>query len=168
MDSNSRPKRKPPAAKRKAPAEVKAVDSNSRPKRKPPAAGDSSDDEMCDSSGDEGSLAWVLGSLSLEAKEFQLPDDWLASLSLEGDAKTADAEIVVDYDTQTVKELQTICVTKGLSKTGTKDVLRARLQLHDTIGLDWSKNDISTPPPPLGRSSGPAHLLKPARSVSCA
>ena len=47
-------------------------------------------------------------------------------------------------------------------------MLRARLQLHDTIGLDWLKNDISTPPPSFGRSSGPAHLLKPGRPRSAA
>ena len=166
-------------SKRKAPTDEKAVGSKYRhPKRKPPpkakavAADDSSDDENCDSSGDEGSLAYYLASISLsledeEVEEFQLPDT-ITSLSLEADAKTADAKTVDDYDTLTQKEMQALCVTKGLSKTGTKDVMRARLQLHDTIGLDWSRTDVSTPPPPFTRSHGPAHLLKRGRPLSAA
>ena len=71
-----------------------------------------------------------MAALAVEAADFELPDGWVPEPV---DTKTADAVTPVDYDTLTLKELRSMCAAKGLSKTGTKMVLRARLQLCDTV-----------------------------------
>lgn len=138
--------------KRKAPVELKVVYEE-----------DSSDEIEAGSSDDDSPLAVGMAALAVEAADFELPDGWVPEPV---DTKTADAVTPVDYDTLTLKELRSMCAARGLSKTGTKMVLRARLQLCDTVGLQWSKSDISTTLPPFDRPCGPAHLLRSGRPRS--
>ena len=70
------------------------------------------------------------------------------------------------YEHLSNKELGALCQDRGLPIKGTNDQLRARLTLSNTMSLEWSQTDISTPLPKFERPSGPSYLNKPGRRRS--